>query len=165
MHNYRFEHIKFKRKNDKYYIVDFGTPRFSEIDSYHVMWNGHYINYFEAARIELCRHIGFDLDSLVKLGCYLPVYNYDITMKKPVLAGEKISVAVTPQELSHSSIKFKHILLVDGEVRAYGEVQHIPTDTESLNIIYNLSEEIVEILAPFIKVFGLENSTISHNHK
>jgi acyl-CoA thioesterase FadM len=43
--------------------------RFTEVDLYHVVWHGHYLNWFEVSRNELARR--FELDP-VKLGA-LPI--------------------------------------------------------------------------------------------
>lgn len=143
-----FEKIKFRGKTEEYFIHRMGRPRFNEIDHYGVMWNGHYVNYFETARLAMCKEFGFDMELLSNLGFFLPVYKYEITMTKPVFPQDEITIAVKAVELEESNMKFVHLLMVNGEVRASGSVQHIALSKETGAIAFALPEQIKTVLQP-----------------
>ena len=147
--NHKFETIKFRGKSHKYFIHEIGLPRFNELDSYSVVWNGHYVNYFETARLALCKYYGFDMKILSDLGLYLPVSSYSLNIRNPVFAQDRISVAVTPLTLEESSVMdFFHLLIVDKDIRAYGTVRHAAMSKESGSIFLKLPDEILEVLKP-----------------
>ena len=148
-----YKEIRFKRKNKRYFFIDCSGARISEIDAYKVLWNGHYVNYFEQARIELCKTKGFNMNTLEDLGFYLPVYHYNIYIKAPVLANESFSIGVRPREFSESSFMFEHVLMVNNEVRAYGEVQHVAVDKQTKQMVFSIPEEVASIMRPIIEDF------------
>lgn len=147
-----FKTIKFRGKSNTYFLYEIGLPRFNELDSYGVVWNGHFINYFEIARLAMCRHYGFDMKMLSDMGCYLPVYSYAANIRKPVFPNDKIIVAVTPILLEESTMDFYHLLLVDNDVRAYCSVRHVAMNKETGSIFMKLPDNVIRVLVP-IKEF------------
>lgn len=150
-----FEEFKLRGKAHSYYMHALGRPRFNEIDHYGVVWNGHFVNYFETGRLALCKQFGFDMELLSKLGLFLPVYKYEVTMTKPVLPTDEMTVAVRATELSESAMIFSHLLIVGGEARAIGTVQHIAMSKETGSIAFTLSDEAKKVLEPIKEAFGL----------
>ncbi|MGE3975120.1 MAG: acyl-CoA thioesterase [Bdellovibrionales bacterium] len=149
-----FQSISFKGGTKKYFVADIGRPRFNEIDHYGVVWNGHFITYFETARHQLCRFCDFDMQRLSDAGVYLPVSNIEIKIKKPILPRDEIKVAVRASLIEENRFEFFHLLLVNNEVRASGSVQHIPMDKSTGTVAYQLPENVVKIMKPLSELFA-----------
>lgn len=49
------------------------TVRFPEVDSFDVVWHGHYIGYFEIGRLDLVKRFNLSPDALRQLGFLAPV--------------------------------------------------------------------------------------------
>lgn len=124
-----YKNIRFRGTTKKYFVHEVGTPRFNEIDAYKVLWNGHYVSYFENARLAFCRFCGWDFQVFADMGYLMPVVRYRVDVRKPVFLEDSISVAVRPEfkSLGYSSQKFEfnHLLLVGDEVRAASSVDHM----------------------------------------
>ena len=127
--------ISFRGKEKNYVVVDLGFPRFSEVDFYQVVWNGHYVNYFETARLELCRSFDVELSKISEWGCYLPVHNYEVNVTRPVFLKDRMHVAARLDGFSQGILDFSHLLLVDGRIRAHGKVKHVLVDSKTLEIL------------------------------
>jgi YbgC/YbaW family acyl-CoA thioester hydrolase len=152
-----FKKIKFRGKMENYFLYKVGLPRFNELDSYGVVWNGHFVNYFETARLDLCRHYGFDMKLLSDNGCYLPVYSYSLNIRKPVFARDEMVVAVRPSALEENVMDFSHLLLVNDDIRAYGTVRHVAMSKETGSLFMTLPEHLINILKP-LQEFYNENT-------
>jgi len=149
-----FQTIQHRGSGKRYFVRHFGRPRFNEIDHYGVLWNGHYVNYFELGRHALCLHCRFDMKSLADAGYFLPVASYEIKMRKPVFPRDEITVAVRPSAISENRYEFTHLLLVGDEIRASGVVQHVPVSKETGSIAYQLPPDVAAILSPLSEVFN-----------
>jgi YbgC/YbaW family acyl-CoA thioester hydrolase len=152
--NPQFSQVSYRGVKKKYFVVPLGLPRFNEIDNYGVVWNGHYVNYFETARHALCRYCDFDMELLSKAGIFLPVSNFEIKISKPIFPRDEISVAVRCSLVDGSRFEFSHLLLVNGEVRASGLVTHIAVDKETVSVAFQLSDEVVRIMKPVSELFS-----------
>ena len=150
-----FEMIKFRGGTEKYFVVDFGYPRPSEIDFYQVMWNGHYINYFETSRLYFCKHIEMTTEVFDRYGIQVPVYSYNVQMRNAVLANQKIRVAVRPVSFKKGLLELFHVLIADDEIKAVGTIIHavIETKTRAIpspmpEVVNNIIEKMFEPFAP-----------------
>ena len=106
------------------------TARTYECDLYGHVNNAAFLNYFEAARVEFLEYLGFTLSSLMKEGFLLPIVRIKIDYKKPVFAGEKLTVSVEWKESGKSSSTFvqKVIKKNTDELASIAEVTWVVTD-------------------------------------
>jgi acyl-CoA thioester hydrolase len=101
--------------------------RFSEVDSFDVVWHGHYVAYFEDGRLDLCNRFGLSPDAMRQLGLFAPV----IDMKCRIRASAKFNDALVVQTSVRPSDKamliFTYTVLrePDREVIAEGETTHV----------------------------------------
>lgn len=148
-----FEKIKFRNQVNRYFMVDFGLPRFSEIDSYQVLWNGHYINYFETARQYYGRHMNLGTAAFERYGFQIPVYSYNVNMRSAVMAGQNIRVGVRPVSFKKGLIDLFHVLLADDEIKAVGHIVHAVVETTTKSIPYPMPPIVTEIVGQFFAPF------------
>ncbi len=160
----KFKLINFRGKTHRYFIYHVGHPRFNEIDAYGVVWNGHYVNYFENARHALCRHYNFDMAVLAKLGFYLPVYKYQVSIRKPLRSDDFITVAVRLSSSQTNQSEFTHLLMSKNNIHAYGQVEHALTD-HSGQIVLQPPDHIIKYLDQIAKGKNLDCSQLDFSEQ
>jgi acyl-CoA thioester hydrolase len=67
--------------------------RFHEVDSYGVVWHGHYASWLEAGRNDLAAAFGAGIVDMQPHGYLLPVVSMEIRYKRPALLGDVVVVA------------------------------------------------------------------------
>lgn len=68
--------------------------RYSETDKMGYVYYGRYLEYFEVARTEMIRSIGFPYSQLEDEGVMLPVVESQIKYKAPLFYDDEISIEV-----------------------------------------------------------------------
>ena len=72
-----------------------GRVRYAETDQMGYVYYGNYATYFEVARVETFRSIGFSYKELEDSGILMPVVNLNTKYMKPLFYDEEYSVKVT----------------------------------------------------------------------
>lgn len=67
--------------------------RFPEVDSYGVVWHGHYLAYFEVARNALCAAAGLTPAEALALGYKVPIVRFDANVKRPARLDDTLEVS------------------------------------------------------------------------
>lgn len=101
--------------------------RYAETDQMGVVYHGHYFQYFEAARAESIRQLGFTYADMEKMGVIMPVVEVQCRYLRPALYDDLLTVRVILKELPvHHKIEFhqevyneKNELLATGRVVLY----------------------------------------------
>lgn len=153
-----YEKIKFRGQEMTYFLVDFGMPRFSEIDAYQIMWNGHYINYFETSRQYFTAHLKMGTGLFEKYGFQTPIYSYSVQMRKPVTAEEHLRVGVRPMSFKKGMLDLFHVMIGDGEIKAVGNIVHAVIEKETRSIPYPMPEIVNQIMGRIFAPFESEES-------
>lgn len=68
--------------------------RYSETDKMGYVYYGHFLQYFEVARTEFVRSLGFSYRQMEEDGFMLPVIHSEIQYKNPVFYDEMIDIEV-----------------------------------------------------------------------
>lgn len=101
--------------------------RYAETDQMGVVYHSHYFQYFEVARAESIRSLGFTYADMEKMGVIMPVIEVQCRYLRPALYDDLLTVKVILKELPvHHKIEFhqevyneKGDLLVNGKVILY----------------------------------------------
>lgn len=64
--------------------------RFSEVDSLHIVWHGHYVKYFEDGREAFGRKFGITYMDVNNSGLITPVVKLSCEYKKPIKYGDQV---------------------------------------------------------------------------
>lgn len=98
--------------------------RYAETDQMGVVYHGHYFQYFEAARAESIRHLGFTYADMEKMGVIMPVIEVQCRYLRPALYDDLLTVQVTLKELPvHHKIEFQQEVFNENkELLATGRV-------------------------------------------
>jgi acyl-CoA thioester hydrolase len=68
--------------------------RFPEVDSYGVVWHGHYVVYMELARNALCAAAGLSPKATLELGYKAPITRLELALRKSARLEDALEVAV-----------------------------------------------------------------------
>ncbi len=82
--------------------------RYAETDQMGFVYYGNYATYFEVARVELIRSLGFSYKEIEESGIILPVLDYSIKYLKPAKYDDLITIKCTIPELPSVRIKFQY---------------------------------------------------------
>ncbi|MZR32179.1 acyl-CoA thioesterase [Sneathiella litorea] len=105
--------------------------RYSEIDAQSVVFNAHYLTYFDTAITEFFRHLGYDHQGYVKrTGKDFHLVKSLVLYEKPILFDAEIEVGVRIEKIGRSSITFALAIFAKGEETRYctGEIVWVNTD-------------------------------------
>jgi len=88
--------------------------RFPEVDSYGVVWHGHYVAYLELARNALCAAAGLSPARTLAAGYKAPITRLELALRHPALLEDALEVRVVgrPPETAK--------LTMDYEIRRVG---------------------------------------------
>lgn len=115
--------------------------RFCEVDSYQVVWHGHYIAWFEVGRNELASRFGLDPEQLKAMGLMAPVVDFSCRFKLPARYGDEVIVQTTMQRCETAKLIFHYTVMRDNEVLAEGSSTHVLTDLKG-TMLYQVPPEV-----------------------
>ena len=106
--------------------------RYSEIDGQSVVFNAHYLTYFDTAITEYCRALGWDYKGeTARTGIDFHTVKTLVEYKAPIRFDEEIDVCVRTGRIGRSSLSFALAIYAKGsteDLRATGEVVWVYTD-------------------------------------
>lgn len=105
--------------------------RYSEIDAQGVVFNAHYLTFFDTALNEAFRHLDMDwLAQVETTGCDVQLARSLVEYKSPIRFDEEIDVCARVGRLGNSSITWQMAIfgVNDSRLRATGEVVWVYTD-------------------------------------
>jgi acyl-CoA thioester hydrolase len=83
--------------------------RYAETDQMGVVYHSNYFPWFESARAESIRQLGFTYADMEKMGIIMPVIEVQCRYLRPALYDELLTVKVILKELPvHHKIEFHH---------------------------------------------------------
>src|SRR5260221_7422800 len=82
--------------------------RYGETDRMGYVYYGNYAQYFEVARVEALRNLGFSYRKLEDEGIILPVLNYSVKFIKPAFYDDELIIKVLIKELAMARIRFDY---------------------------------------------------------
>lgn len=91
--------------------------RYAETDRMDFVYYGAYANYFEVARVEFLRELGFTYKAMEDQGILLPVSEYAVRYLKPARYDDLILVRTMIPEVPSVRIKFDYEVFNDSGVR------------------------------------------------
>ncbi|MFN7975324.1 MAG: thioesterase family protein [Acidobacteriota bacterium] len=117
--------------------------RFHEVDSYDVVWHGHYVAWLEVARGELARAFGIAHERLAERGYMIPIVSLRLDYKAPARQGDAVVVGARLREPRTAMLE------LDYEVRHSGG--QLLATAESRQVVLNGSGELLVTLPSVVK--------------
>jgi acyl-CoA thioester hydrolase len=105
--------------------------RYSEIDGQGIVFNAHYLTYFDTTITEFMRWLGYDYAGEVKrTGLDFHTVKTLVEYKAPIYFDEEIEVAIKAAWIGRSSLTFAFAIFgkAGDDLRATGEVVWVFTD-------------------------------------
>lgn len=101
--------------------------RYSETDQMRVVYHSHFFQYFEVARSESIRDLGFTYADMEKTGIIMPVVEVQCKYLRPALYDDLLTIHTVVKEMPTAhKILFEHevyneqnVLLAVGHVKLY----------------------------------------------
>jgi acyl-CoA thioester hydrolase len=101
--------------------------RYAETDQMGVVYHSNFFLYYEVARAESIRHLGYTYADMEKMGVIMPVVEVQSRFLRPALYDDLLTIKTIVKELpAHHKIEFHHEvynekeeLLVTGKVILY----------------------------------------------
>jgi acyl-CoA thioester hydrolase len=119
--------------------------RFHEVDSYSVVWHGHYVSWFEVGRNDLTERFGMGPLQLKQHYLLAPVVALDCQFKFPACFGDLLTVQTTMERTDVAKLIFRYQVLHqgDGKILATGSTTHVLTDLSG-TLFYRVPPHILE---------------------
>ena len=97
-----------------------------ETDAMGIVHHSNYIRYFETARTELFRSMGYSYDEMEKSGIYMPVLSVDAEFRTPAVYDEMLSVFCWVEKLKGASIELRYEVrgTESGQLHVTGSSSH-----------------------------------------
>ncbi|TRZ90966.1 MAG: acyl-CoA thioesterase [Rhodocyclaceae bacterium] len=106
--------------------------RWAEVDAQNIVFNGHYLTYFDIGITEYWRAIGLPYpESIAGTGGDLFAVRSVINYHASARFDEFLDIAVCAAKLGNSSMTFEIGIFRDGECLISGEVVYVNADPES----------------------------------
>jgi acyl-CoA thioester hydrolase len=108
-------------------------PRYSECDMQGIVFNGHYLTYFDCAMTELLR-AAFErgYGELLDQGVDMVLAETHIRYRAPARFDEEIAIEVSVSELGTTSLHTRHRVTREGTVLVEGTLRHVIIDRATL---------------------------------
>jgi acyl-CoA thioester hydrolase len=106
--------------------------RYAETDRMGVVYYAHYFVWFEVARAELLRTLGWNYREMEEGGVLLPVIEATCNYRRPARYDDEIEVRTDGRLCSPVRMEFSYEVMVKGrgEVAATGKTVHAATDRD-----------------------------------
>jgi acyl-CoA thioester hydrolase len=113
--------------------------KFSEVDSLHIVWHGHYVRYFEDARESFGKKYKLHYLDVFNKGFIIPIVKINIDYKTPLLYGDTAIIIVTYIPTPAAKIIFRYEIRSKNEKRivATGETVQVFLDKKNNLILTN----------------------------
>ncbi|MGA7990112.1 MAG: thioesterase family protein [Thermoanaerobaculia bacterium] len=104
--------------------------RFPEVDSYGVVWHGHYVQYFEVARNALCATFGLTPADALAHGYKVPITRVAMDLKRPARLDDRLAVTarLVPTETAKLAMDYEIRREGTGELLASGATEQVILD-------------------------------------
>jgi acyl-CoA thioester hydrolase len=119
--------------------------RFYEVDTYGVVWHGHYIGWFEVGRNDLTERFHLGPLQLKERDLLAPVVELTSQFKLPATFGDSLIVQTTMERTEVAKLIFHYRVLEkeNEKVLATGSTTHVLTDLNG-TLLYRVPPEVLE---------------------
>lgn len=140
-------------KRDQFRFFHDLRVRYAEADSQGIVFNAHYLTYFDTAITEYMRHINYDYHTLVsRKGFDFHLVKSSVEYLKPIRFDEIIEIGVNAHKIGTSSLTWMLAIFKKGESEcaAIGEIVWVCIRVGA-NKSHRLPDDFVKLLSDFEK--------------
>lgn len=124
--------------------------RYAETDQMGVVYHSNYFPYFETARAESIRQLGFTYADMEKMGIIMPVIEVQCRYLRPALYDDLLTIKVILRELPvHHKIEFHHEVFNEkDELLATGKIILYFMESKSMKRT-TMPDQLLKKLQPY----------------
>ncbi len=82
--------------------------RFNEVDSYDIVWHGHYVSYFEEGREGFGRQFGMGYTDLEARGVVVPIVDVSVRYRRPLRYGDVVTIITEFVPQAAAKIRYQY---------------------------------------------------------
>jgi acyl-CoA thioester hydrolase len=129
--------------------------RFNEVDSWGIVWHGHYIAWFEVGRSALLSKFQLSPQDFTRLGYIAPVIDLKCSYKEPARLGDEIILRTTVLKPTKAALTFQFEVLrkKDRKLLVSGEETQVLLTLDG-KMLYYIPPELEERLKPLSDHLG-----------
>lgn len=125
--------------------------RYAETDQMGYVYYGNYATYYEVARVETFRSLGFPYKKLEEMGIGMPVLSLNIKYIQPGKYDDELSITVSIPEKPKARIRFEYeIKNQNDKLINIGETELVFINLESGRPV-RMPEVLSSLLEPYYK--------------
>lgn len=123
--------------------------RFNEVDSWGIVWHGHYIAWFEVGRMALLKKFHLLPQDFTQMGYIAPVVDLKCFFKEPARMEEEILIRTSVLKPTKAALTFRFQILrkKDGKLLASGEETQVLLTLDG-RMLYIIPQNLRERLQP-----------------
>lgn len=127
----------------RWHRVEMRIP-FRDVDSWGLVWHGHYFSYVDLARLDLLRRFGIDFGQFASHGFVMPVVNVNMDLRAPGRSDEPIAIDAAMVRVRGAMIDTHFRILRmggDGAALATGSTRQVFTRLDG-GLLYHVPEAV-----------------------
>lgn len=125
--------------------------RYAETDKMGIVYHGNYAQYFEVARVEALRALGFSYAKMEEEGVLLPVREHTHRFHKPARYDEELTIKVSVPTLPGTRFTFVYeVVNEQGEIITTGETILVFVSAETMRPM-KPPVELIEAIESYYK--------------
>jgi acyl-CoA thioester hydrolase len=123
--------------------------RFNEVDSWGMVWHGHYVSWFEVGRMTLLGKFHLLPGDFSQMGYIAPVVDLKCTFKEPARQNEEILIRTTLLKPDKAALTFRFQVLRknDRKLLASGEETQVLLTLDG-RMLYIIPQDLRENFQP-----------------
>ena len=123
--------------------------RFNEVDSWGMVWHGHYITWFEVGRMALLGKFQLLPKDFARMGYIAPVVDLKCVFKEPAHLDEEILIRTTVLKPTKAALTFRFQVQrkSDGKLLAFGEETQVLLTLDG-RMLYIIPQDLREKFQP-----------------
>jgi acyl-CoA thioester hydrolase len=106
--------------------------RYAECDLQGVVFNSHYLTYFDTSLSELWRASLGGYQSIIERGLDVMVLEANLSFRSPARFDELLALEIAVTRLGHTSIASSHRVSRDGDLLVEGAMMHVLVELATL---------------------------------
>ena len=130
--------------------IDIQVP-FYDVDLAGIVWHGHYLKYFELARDELLRAVGYSYNEMRESGFLWPVVDTNIRYVNPLLLEQYAAVTACLKEWELRIVVEYEIHNDKGTLCTRGKTIQVPVEAKTQMLQLGSPEVLIDSVQRFIE--------------
>jgi len=129
------------------------TVRYQETDQMGIVHHSVYPVWYEVARTDFCKEMGFSYLQMEQIGIMTPIYEVHSHYKSPARYDDVLTVQTKVKRLTPYRIEFYYEIYKENQLIHYGETIHVWVDAggfkplnlkKNFPVVYDMLEQTIE---------------------